>query len=265
MRRWLLSDYAHFLKRMDRTPEAVALLRKEIEQAPADTVSAEGAANMLAFDFPKHIDANDAVLWFWLADRPRWEHTETRLLWRILESVSPADPAPYFEHAEELARQAHPTRAYTVGWIMNRMQHPKRSIPMLEYAIQNAQDDELRQRAAFALFESYLDTGDWKQAERVFSEACKRLTPTEVPDWHCRIALTAARAGAKDDAMRIWKAAANVNPSDLASLHSLIAAGLRDELAAFYRDMATRLPASETPARALKILSEDAAQPSPSP
>ena len=40
---------------------------------------------------------------------------------------------------------------------------------------------------------------------------------------------------------------------------------LRVELAACYRDMATRLPASETPARALKILSEDAAQPSPSP
>jgi tetratricopeptide (TPR) repeat protein len=256
MRHWLLRDYAHFLKRMDRVPEAVALLRKEIEEAPADAMSAEGAANMLAFDLPKHIDPDDAVLWYWLSDRPKWEHTESRLLWRILERAAKGDLDAYFMHAEELAKQAHPTRAYTAGWIMNRMQHPKRSIPLLEYAIQNAQDNELTQRAAFALFESYLDTGDWKQAERIFADACKRLTPTEVPAWYCRIARTAARAGAKDDAMRIWKAAANINPSDLAPLHSLVAVGLRDELAAFYRDMATRLPTSETPARALKMLGD---------
>jgi len=256
MRRWLLRDYAHFLKRMDRVPEAVALLYKEIEQAPADAMSAEGAAYMLAFDFPKHIDPNDAVLWYWLADRPKWEHTESRLLWRILERVSQSDLDAYFIHAEELAKQTDPTRASVVGWIMNRMQHPKRSIPLLEYAIQNAQDDELKQRATFALFESYLDTGDWKQAEQIFTEACKRLSPTEVPDWYCRIAVAAAQAGAKSDAMRIWKAAANINPSDLAPLPSLVAVGLRDELAAFYRDMAARLPTSETPARALKMLGE---------
>jgi tetratricopeptide (TPR) repeat protein len=256
MRRWLLSDYARFLRRMNREPEAVALLRKEIEQAPADTASAEGAANMLAFDLPRHITADDEVLWTWLAHRPKWEHTETRLLWRLLESAPPDDLDPYFARAETLAKQADPTRASELGWIMNRMQHPKRSIPLLEYAVQNADDEKLKERTTFTLFQSYLDVGNWKQAERIFPHARKRLGPGEVPEWFSRIAIVAARAGARDDAMRIWKAAANINPSDLTSLRDLVAAGLRDELIAFYRDMAARLPSSETPSRALKMLGD---------
>ena len=256
MRAWLLGDYARFLKRKNRTPEAVALLRKEIEQAPADAPSAVKAANMLAFDFATHIAADDEVLWTWLAHRPKWEHTETRLLWRMLEKASQDDLDPHFARAEALAEQADPTRAYALGWIMNRMQYPKRSIPLLEYAVANAHDDEFREWVTFTLFESYLDTGNWKQAEQIFAEARKRLSPTEVPDWYSRIAFVAAKTGAKADAMRIWKAAANINPSDLRPLEPLAAAGLRDELVAFYHDMAARLPSSETPQRALKMLGD---------
>jgi len=256
MRHWLLRDYARFLERMDRTPEAVALLREEIEQAPADAPSTVGAANMLAFDFAKYITADDEVLWSWLAHRPKWEHSESRLLWRMLESAPQGDLDPYLLRAEELAKQADPTRACELGWIMNRMQRPERSIPLLEYAIENALDEKVKEDATFALFESYLDTGDWKQAEQIFTQARKRLTPTEVPDWYSRIALVAARAGAKDDAMRIWRAAANINPSDLRSLEPLAEAGLREELVAFYHDMADTWPSSETPQRALKMLGD---------
>jgi len=256
MRRWLLSDYARFLERMNRTPEAVALLREEIEQAPADTLSAEGAAHMLAFDFPKHVTAGDEVLWTWLAHRPKWEHTEIRLLWRMLESVPRDDVSEWFIRAEALTKRTGPSRAYALGWIMNRMQHPKRSIPLLQYAVENAQDDELKKWAAFTLFESYLDTDNWKQAEQIFMEARKQLSPREVPHWYSRLAVVAVGAGASDDAMRIWRAAARINPSDLTSLRRLIRAGLRAELAAFYQDMAGRLPSSETPARALKMLGD---------
>lgn len=256
VRSWLLRDYVHFLKRMKRVPEAMALLRDELEHAPADAMSAERAANLLAFDFPEHITADDGVLWLWLAHRPRWEHTETRLLWRLLEKAPSDQRDAYFDHAEELARQADPTRAYALGWIMNRMGQPQRSIALLEYALQETTDEKLREQTAFTLFESYLDTGHWQQAERLFPEAGKRLTPTERPKWHARIAFVAARAGAKADAMRLWKVAANVNPSDLTSLTSMAEAGLREELMAYYRDLAVKLPTSVTPARALTMLGD---------
>ncbi len=265
MRRWLLGDYAHFLMRMDRTPEAVALLRSEIEQAPAEALSAERAANLLAFTFEKHVTAGDALLWTWLAHRPKWEHTESRLLWRMLESVPREGLEPYFEQAESLASQADPSRATALGWIMNRMGHPKRSIALLEYAVEKASNSELREEATFTLFESCLDAGHWKRAEQIFPEARKRLSPTEVPTWCSRIAAVAGQAGDRDDALRIWRVAARLNPSDLTSLPALAAAGLHDQLAAFYWDMATKLPSSETPPRALTMLGDRVIESEPAP
>jgi len=255
-RSWLLADYAHFLARVNRGAEAMALLRKEIEQAPATSESAKKAAHLLAFDFQKQVSVHDKVLWTWLANRPKWEYTEKRLLWRMLENAERDDLNKYFLRAEELAK-GDPSRAHTLGWIMNRMQFPERSIPLLEYAVETAHDHESKERAVFILFESYLDIGDWRQAEQVFPEASKQLTPTEVPDWYSRIAVIAAAAGKKAEAMRIWKAVANVNPAQLADLDELVKFGLRDELIAFYGEMAEKLPSSEIPARVLRALEEE--------
>jgi tetratricopeptide (TPR) repeat protein len=252
----LLLDYARFLARMDRTAEAVALLRKDIEQAPATSESARRAVSMLAFDFERQLSADDEVLWTWLANRPKWGPTAEHLLWRMLENADRDDLDRYFVRAEELANGKDPTRARTLGWIMNRMHFPKRSIPLLKYAIHSTDDKQLKERAQFTLFESYLDTRDWMRAEQVFPEASKRLTPGEVPDWYSRIAMIAARAGAKADAMRIWKGVANVNATELSSLDNLVKFGLKDELVVFYGEMAKKMPSSEVPARAMKMLED---------
>jgi tetratricopeptide (TPR) repeat protein len=50
-RSWLLSDYAHFLARHRSPNEAVALLRRELADAPAMAESAVKAAHLLAFEF----------------------------------------------------------------------------------------------------------------------------------------------------------------------------------------------------------------------
>jgi hypothetical protein len=239
-RSWLLSDYAHFLERQKRIEDAVELLRKEIEQAPATSGSAKSAAHLLAFDFEKKVRVDDDILWTWLANRPKWED-------KIDE---------YFSRAEKLAFEHDASRAYTLGWIMNRMRFPKRSIALIEYAVKNADDKELKKKAIFTLFESYLDTGDWMRAEQIFPDARRNLTPTEVPDWYSRIAAIAAQAGQKVDAMRIWKAVANIDPAELGNLNHLAKAGLRDELVTFYKQMQQKLPSSEIPLRALRSLEQ---------
>ncbi len=253
-RSWLLTDYAHFLARQKRIDEAVVLLRKEIEQAPATSGSAKKAANLLAFDFEKQISADDPVLWNWLGNRPKWEYTEERLLMGLLESAKRDDLDTHFSHAEELAIGKDPSRARTLGWIMNRMNFPKRSIPLLKHAVENADDKELKERAGFTLFLSYLDTGDWKHAEEAFPEAGKRLTPKELPEWYSRVAVTAAKAGATTDAMRIWRRVANLNPSQIDGLEHLGEAGLTNELKDLYLKMRKKMPSSEAPARALMVL-----------
>jgi len=252
----LLQDYAGFLARMNRTGDAVVLLRQEMEQAPATSMSAERAAYMLAFDFPDQVRVEDEVLWNWLANRPQWGYAEERLLWRMLESAKREDLDKHFSRADELAKGKDPSRAYTLGWIMNRMQFPQRSIPLLRYAVEQAQDQYLKERAAFTLFESYLDTGDWKRAEGIFPEASNHLTAFELSDWYSRVAVVAAKAGAKAEALRIWKAVANVNPAEMRGLDALVKAGLREELAAFYREMQKKMPSSGIPDRALKALEE---------
>jgi tetratricopeptide (TPR) repeat protein len=260
----LLADYAHFLAREKREEEAVVLLRKEIAESPANSESSTRAANMLAFDFEKQLRVDDAVLWNWLKNRPKWEYTEERLLWRMLEKANRNDLDGHFSRAEKLASGNDPSRAHTLGWIENRMAFPKRSIPLLEYAVKKAQDKELKDRAVFSLFESYLDTGDWQCAEAVFPDASQRLTPKELPDWYSRIAVLAAKAGAKADAMRIWSRVANLDLSATSAIEQLVTAGLRNELIGFYRDMQKMIPSSEIPEKVLGTLGiHDANKPDP--
>jgi len=254
IRSWVLSDYTHFLRRMKRDSEAVALLRKEIAESPAASESSRRAARFLAFDFEKHIRADDELLWTWLAGRQKWEHTEERLLWRMLEKADRGEVEKYFSRAEKLAEDSDASRSYALGWIMNRMEFAERSIGLLEHALEAAGDEELKEQAAMALFESYLDVGEWSRAERIFPEARKRLSVPEETDWYTRIAVAAAASGDKDDAMRIWRVRANANPARPVYLRRLARYGLAEELAAFYRELAKKLPSSEAPARALKML-----------
>ena len=149
------------------------------------------------------------------------------------------------------------SRALSLGWIMNRMDFPKRSIPLLQSALEAADNDELKEQTAMTLFESYLDIRDWSRAEKIFPDARKRLSVPEETDWYTRVAVAAAASGDKADAMRIWLVAANANPARPVWLRRLAKYGLRDELVAFYQDLAKKLPASGAPAKALKILEED--------
>lgn len=253
-RGWLLADYALFLQRQQREDEAVALLRREMAEAPAGALSATRAAHLLAFEFEKRLRVDDDVPWTWLASRPKWDYTEERLLWRLLENAPREQLEQPFARAEKLAAGADPTRAYTLGWIENRMHFPQRSLPLLEDAVRRAPDAEFKGKAGFALFESCLDTGDWRRAEANFPDAAARLTANEAPDWLAKIAVLAARAGAKADAMRLWRRVANIDLTATRTLPDLAKAGLRDDLAAFYREMQAALPASRIPPQALAAL-----------
>ena len=252
----LLGQYVRFLKREKRIGEAVALLRREVEKGPPDSVSATRAANILAFDFEKHVRIDDGVLWNWLGSRPKWEHSEERLLWRMLENGKSDSLERYFLRAEELATGKDASRSFALGWIMNRMGFPRRSISLLKYAAGNAVETDLKDKAAFALLESYLDIGDWKRAEAIFPDAARRLTPNETPEWYARIAVATAKSGSKTDAMRIWARVVNISPWIPAYVEEMARAGLKDELQDFYREFQKKMPSSEIPGKMLTMLEQ---------
>lgn len=244
MRQWLLRSLARLLVQEERTAEAVALLLKELDEVPADSASSQGAARLLAYDLPKHLEADEPILWEWLAKRAKWDNPGERLIWRMLESVPRGARDKYFTRAEELAMRegADATRAATLGWVLNRMGEAERSIVLLKHVLATATDDDLRERAAFTLFESHLDRRDWRAAESMFGMAEKRLTPSEDPKWLGRIALIAAQQGAPEDAMRIFGRVCNCNLRNPRLVGDLSKLGLGDELRAYYAELRRRLP-----------------------
>lgn len=247
MRARILSNLARMLIREERPGEAVNLLVAELKEVPVDAASSESAARLLAFDLRKFIDPDEPALWNWLARRDRWESTEERLLLCVLENTPLDARDPHFSRAEDLAMAdgADPSRAATLGWILNRMGQEARSIPLLSHAVETAGSDPLRHRAAFTLFESYLGLKDWRSAESRFPMAQKRLTSKEAPEWLGRVAVIAAEKGSPEDAMRIFRNAANCNLRPGRLVADLSNHGLRDELRHFYDEVRAKLPSAK--------------------
>ena len=74
------------------------------------------------------------------------------------------------------------------------------------------------------------------------------------PRWLGRIALAAARSGARAEALRLWAVRANLDRGDFEGLDDLANAGLREDLVGFYGRMAQADPRSVYPARMLRRL-----------
>jgi hypothetical protein len=262
-----LRTYALFLIREKRSDEAVALVRDELSKMPAKTASTMVAVHILTSDLPEYVRPDDEILWKWLENRPQWEYTEERLLWMMLaqgsinpfappsaEKVTKQERGQRLARAERLARGEHLTRAYTLGSIMHRMGLSQRSVSWLVQAADGAREEQLRQHAQTALYESYLYLGEWQRAEELFPQVAQTLGGLEAPNWHARLAVGAARSGATADAMRLWERTANLCPTQLDPLRPLVDAGLNEELKEFYRNMRKQMPTSEVPERALADL-----------
>ena len=252
-----LNNYISFLMREKRLHEAEGLLRKEIKEAPPKSDSSITAVIRLRSNFKKNISVDDELLWLWLSAQPKLGYAGQRLLRQMLENAEKKDLKQHFDRAEKLIG-TNVDDLYELGWVMNRLGFPERSISLLKIAEakERKEENQHRGRAAFALFESYLDIGDWKAAENLFPEASRRLTAGELPKWYGKVAVKAAKAGAKKDAMRIWKKVANVAPYNEDGLDDLVKAGLKDELKKFYLQMQKKMPDSDMPAKIIVVLEE---------
>jgi hypothetical protein len=256
----LLSSYMRFLQREKREREAVALLWKELADAPANAASSITARWLLTWQFEKHVSVDDAVLWKWLDSHVQWDPLEKILLQRMLESqrANPNQRDELFARAEKLALVGGASRARVLGELESGMGFPQRAAPLLLHAAEQARKElpkeEQNERALSDQLKSSMEKGDWKNAER--------LSPNPSAWQYTRIAVLAARAGAKDDAMRLWRKAANLDlrvtaiPDDrgVDPLKQMVDAGMRIELIEFYRDLQTSIPSSKIPPRVLDRL-----------
>lgn len=268
----VLRDYVNYVARVAGNRDAYELAWANLKNVPADHQMTRQIVRFLVYGIGINGDgktrvflADDERLWTYLAAAAEWDSAEERLVWEMAKAAPAGDARERFwRRAEGLAggadgHPADPSRAARLGWVMTRCTDTDRglngrAVPLLKDAVARLKDDDKRQSTAFNLFETYLDLNDWRAAEAVWSDARARLTPKERPEWYAKLAVAAARAGAADDAMRLWSRAANFDRLHLAPLGDLARAGLADRLNAFYDDMAKSDPASTAPAAALRHL-----------
>lgn len=246
-------NYDRFLLRTRRIEELAEFLTKQIERAPAETRYTELAVeDFIGYsDLKKYITPDNEVFWRWLENRRVWYGIDGYLIEKMLQDLEEDKADRCLSRLEKLAYKGGASRAYILGWSLNWGRLVQRAVPLLEYAVVQTQDKEVKRSRSVDLVNAYFSINDWKRAEELLLKIDLRGAATDV-----RIALGAAKSKNISVAMRIWKTRANIYPTDLYALENLARCGLREELKEFYREMQKKMPASEVPARALKILEQ---------
>jgi hypothetical protein len=213
---------------------------------------------LLLFDYERDdrrlLRPDDARLWAWLEAQPTWEGTPERLLWRMASAATEGAARDAVWARAEAAAKRKPARAAVVGWVMNRTQAARRSLAVLEVACAEHSDEERRRSACFTLLESDLDTLRWKEAEALWPQASLRLTATERPDWLGKVAVCAARAGAPEEAVRLWAQKDALDFAALGHLEELGKTSARPALIRYYETLQRERPSSTVPPTALARL-----------
>lgn len=233
--------------------------KKDEEKSDATSEKAVQTVNTLLRKPGKHIKADDVVLWNWLESRPKWDYDEERLLIKMLLNVEQVERPTYFKRIEKLVEGNDPSRSLVFGAIMKQMQFPKHALTHIQYALKNTDDEELKKKAYRALYETYLYMNDWKNAEELLPHITKHHNSEELSIKYSNLAIAAAKAGAKEDALRLWKKAVNLKPSTLYRLEALVKKGLGKQLEAYYRELQNKMPNSQIPKKALAIINKDKA------
>jgi tetratricopeptide (TPR) repeat protein len=249
-----VAHYERFLERQGRAAEAVNLLRDQIRDAPPDSHAAKVAVSRLGVHYNAHLVADDPVCWDWLRRRPAWDHGEKRLLWEMLQKARGDEREVLLKRAEHLAANTHPTRAYAVGWVLNRLDLPRRSLAQLRNACARTEDPEVKRWAMHTLFESYLACGLWREAEGILAVVITGVGTSDLLSHHASVAACAARAGAGEDALRLWRRRMAIDPMDFGGIDDLVEAGLAKPLRAAYAQRTAAHPGSIVAARAARAL-----------
>ena len=196
LRRTFLQDLVRLWYSQDRKEEVQNLLREELRTAPKNAQSRQGVIWILLDSSYKGILEPDfPEVWAWFAETDDWNYLGERLLWRIFQIAAENEPEKletYYARAEKLADR--PERAAYLGWVLNRMHEPERSLPLLRLGAQ-ASADQVREYASFTLLESLLELHRWDEALEHFQTAAAHLTTDEIPGWLGRIGGGASEDG----------------------------------------------------------------------
>ena len=253
LRTTLVYNYFFLREKQHSNKDAYDILIKEVADYP-NSVSAARSVYYLVDYCEKFIKGGDQVLWNWLANHKTWGDTENRLLTAMMDNTELAKRDIFFTYAAELAKDGDPGNACMLGTVLNKYAYFDRSIPLLETAMEKSSDGTRKKTIGRALFDAYLAKNRWRDAEKMIPYLREGCLVEGYSGYFARIAIVAAKSEEKADALRLWKFSANLNPAEMSRLNEISGLGLRDDLIIYYRDFQKKLPTSNIPAIAFRIL-----------
>lgn len=258
----------HEGKRDDWRAEARQVLLREFNAASTETDYAYWIAHIIIDDDLELHDLMDSLFIRQkdmparlLAARDKWGQAEKWLIERIVcrEGLTPAQKSNYWTQLETLARGGAPLRLFYLAASMMDCDESSRAVPLLvSYLsyVRGQRDESIyedEEKTLDRLFHAYLGAGDWRAAEKLLLKR-ENLSSNEIIGGLLGTSLVAARVGAIDDAVRLWRTKANLDRRQLYGLDQLAATKAQDDLRQMYAQMKRRDPLSTVPDRALKIL-----------
>jgi len=240
------------------------ILRKEVKAALEDAHYLFELAKLIDTDWDEVRDeffVNEDVLPRMMAARPKWYGHESSVIEAIMgsEAWTPAMKQAAWGRLAALARRDLLHRGSALAKAMSWEGENKHVIPILrEYlkiAPERAENNDFydRQQCADALFDAYLESGVWQAAEKMYLAGYEGSTE-KLGDSLRKIALSAANAGRTEDALRLWKAASNIDRWIFRDFEYFAKPPLIPGLRQFYVDMKKADPLTSIPDRALAIL-----------
>jgi hypothetical protein len=255
-------------KRQERRAEMKQVLRREFSMAPPETEYAFSVVKMIAdndFDFDDLRDAllvkNKNLLARVLAARDAWTAEEEWLIEKVVcrEAVPPEQKADFWRRLEALAGSGAPSRSFHLASALVDCKEARRAVPLLIGHLKHVRerrgegDEFMEEQTVDRLFTAYLDAGNWQAAEKLLLGR-RGLTGKQLLYELPRVALAAAREGAANDALRLWRMKSNLDRRRLDELASLSTTVAREPLREMYAQMRKKDPLSFVPDRALKLL-----------
>lgn len=209
-----------------------------------------------------HILASDERLWSVLAETAKWEYSEEMIVRAMLDNADASQQRAITDRILKLADGADLSRvkiaSFCIGAFAEKTDakaRDERVLPLIERLYREAPDRSDRVSAASRLLEIRLREGKWQLAEALLPVANEqsdlRSRLSRIGD----VAECAARTGARDDAMRLWKQIANQDRLEFRNLRGLARNGLGTELSRFYDEIARLEPTSIAPRMAREELS----------
>lgn len=273
----LLKQFTHFAasrfsgnegNREAHRAQIKEVLRREFAATPPENIYAFGVAQIIIdseFDFDDLRESllvrNRNLLRRMLGARDEWAGHAQQLIETVIcrETVTPEQKASYWTQLEGLTKSGAIMRSYQLADAMLSCNEARRAIPLLIGFLKHVRERRnesiayWEEHAVNNLFSAYLKAGDWQAAEKMLSER-EDLMGRQLIYELSRVAVSAAHAGALDDAVRLWSMKANLDRRRLEGLSELATTKAREPLRELYERMKKKDPLSFVPDMALKIL-----------